>query len=97
MKISCCWMYAIGKYGFPPQLHQMVQAIQDMADLGFEHVELEGVGFQNLRQVIDNRERLKEAVHQAGVQVVDFAPLLPEVISLDENVRRRAAHPIERW
>ena len=90
MKISCCWMYAIGKYGFPPQLHQMIQAIKEMADLGFENIELEGVGFQNLRQVIDNRDRLKEAIQQAGVQVVDFAPLLPEVISLDDNVRGRA-------
>jgi sugar phosphate isomerase/epimerase len=90
MKISCCWMYAIGKYGFPPRVEQMLQAIQDMADMGFENIELEGVGFENLQAVIDNRERLKEACQRAGVKVVDFAPLLPEVISMDDGVRERA-------
>jgi len=90
MKISCCWMYAIGKYGFPPNLEQMLQAIQEMADLGFEHIELEGVGFQNLQEVVDNRERLKQACQRAGVQVANFAPLLPEIISMDEEVAARA-------
>ena len=56
MKIVCCWMFAIGKYGFPPSLPDMLKAIPEMASLGFEYVELEGVGFENLRAVIDNRE-----------------------------------------
>jgi sugar phosphate isomerase/epimerase len=90
VKISCCWMYAIGKYGFPPSLDQMLQAVQDMADLGFEYIELEGVGFENLRAVIDNRERIKQACQRAGVQVVDFAPLLPDIISMDPEVGERA-------
>ena len=85
MKITCCWMYAIGKYGFPPTLHQTLQAIQDMADMGFEYIELEGLGADNLREVIDNRERLKQACQQAGVRVSDFALLLPEIISTDEE------------
>lgn len=90
MKIRCCWMYAIGKYGFPPNLEQMLRAIQEMADLGFEHIELEGVGFQNLREVVDNRKQLKQACQRAGVQVANFAPLLPEIISMDEEVATRA-------
>jgi sugar phosphate isomerase/epimerase len=90
MKISCCWMYAIGKYGFPPSLDQMLHAIQEMADLGFENIELEGVGFENLRAVVDNRERIKEACQKAGVRLANFAPLLPETISMDEAVSERA-------
>ena len=87
MKISCCWMYAIGKYGFPPSLDQMLQAIHEMAAMGFENIELEGVGFENLQTVVDNKERLKEACEAAGVRVVDFAPLLSEIISTDQGLR----------
>ena len=90
MKISCCWMYAIGKYGFPPSLDQMLQAIHEMAAMGFENIELEGVGFENLQTVVDNKERLKEACEAAGVRVVDFAPLLSEIISTDQGLRERA-------
>lgn len=90
MKITCCWMYAIGKYGFPPSVEQAFQAIQEMADLGFEYIELEGVGFENLQSVIDNRERLKQACQQAGVRVSNFAIVLPELISTDEVAMERA-------
>ena len=96
MKISCCWMYAIGKYGFPPNLEQMLWAIQEMADLGFENIELEGIGFQNLRAVCDSRERLKEACDSAGVRVANFAPLLPEIMSMDEGLAESALALFER-
>lgn len=90
MKITCCWMYAIGKYGFPPNLDQTLRAIQEMADLGFENIELEGVGFDNLGAVIENRERLRETCQRAGVQVSNFAVVLPELISTDEAEMERA-------
>jgi len=90
VKISCCWMYAIGKYGFPPSLDQMLQAIREMAALGFQSIELEGVGFENLKMVVDNKERLKDACEAAGVQVVNFAPLLSEIIAVDDELRDQA-------
>jgi len=77
-------MYAIGKYGFPPTLDETLQAIQDMADMGFDYIELEGLGADNLREVIDNPERIKLDCQQAGVRVSDFALVLPELISTDE-------------
>jgi sugar phosphate isomerase/epimerase len=83
-------MYAIGKYGFPPNLDQTLSAIQEMADLGFENIELEGVGFDNLGTVIENRERLREACQRAGVQVSNFAVVLPELISTDGAEMERA-------
>ena len=54
MKISCCWMYAIGTYGFPPKIEDMLKAIKEMAELGFDYIELEGVGYDNLSSVIEN-------------------------------------------
>lgn len=44
MKITCCWMYAIGKYGFPPSLPNMLKTIPEMAALGVDCVEAEKLG-----------------------------------------------------
>ena len=86
MKIVCCWMFAIGKYGFPPSLPNMLKAIPEMAGLGFEYVELEGVGVENLQAVIDNREQFRDVLHGAGVKLSNFAIILPEIISEDPAV-----------
>lgn len=95
MKISCCWMYAIGKYGFPPKIEDMGKAIGEMASLGFKYIELEGVGYSNLNDVILNKEFLKEKCEEHRVEVVNFAPLLPEVISRDITERKKALRYFE--
>lgn len=95
MKISCCWMYAIGKYGFPPAIDQMFLAIQEMADLGFQHIEMEGEGYKNLQALVDNRDRLKAAIDKAGVRVSNFAVILPEMISADPGEAARAMKAFE--
>ena len=51
MKISCCWMYAIGTYGFPPKIEDIKKAISDMAQMGFKYIELEGMGYENMAAV----------------------------------------------
>ena len=90
MKIACCWMYAIAIYGFPPPLSVMPQAIEQMARLGFEYIELEGVGDENLGAVIAARADLKRACLDAGVKVSDFAIVLPDIISLDPSRQEKA-------
>ena len=90
MKIVCCWMFAIGKYGFPPSLPDMLKAIPEMAALGFDYVELEGVGFKNLRAVIDSREYFRDVLQAAGVKLSNFAIILPEVVSEDPAVAEPA-------
>ena len=83
-------MYAIGKYGFPPALPDMLRAIQEMADLGFEYVELEGVGFENLAALVENRAQFRAALDRAGVQLSNFAIILPEVVSEDPQIAEPA-------
>ena len=83
MKISCCWMYAIGKYGFPPKISNMKRAIREMAQMGFKYIELEGVGYENLRSVYENKESLKEECLRNGLKVVNFAPIIPQSLSSD--------------
>lgn len=96
MKVVCCWMYAIDKYGFPPSVEHMLQAIQEVGKLGFDYIELEGVSFDNLQDVINHRTQIKEALQTAKVQLANFAIVLPEMISPDPQIAERAMKLFEQ-
>ncbi len=96
MKIVCCWMYAIGKYGFPPKPADMLRAIGEMGALGFDYIELEGVGFENLGAVVEHREQFREALQRANVRLSNFAIILPEVVSEDLELQKRALAAFEK-
>lgn len=90
MKISCCWLYAITKYGYPPSLPDTFNALSEMKAMGFDYVELEGVREDNLMEVYQRRADLKAHCDSLGVQVVNFCPVLPDIVALDEARRQRA-------
>ncbi|MCS7192792.1 MAG: sugar phosphate isomerase/epimerase [Armatimonadetes bacterium] len=90
VKIGCCWLYAISKYGYPPSIEETKQALKDMKALGFKYVELEGVREKNLREVYSCRHELKALCDDLGLVVDNFCPVLPDVVSLDEQKRRHA-------
>jgi sugar phosphate isomerase/epimerase len=96
MKIVCAWMYAIGQYGFPPAIENVLKAIREMKDMGFEYVEAEGIGYENLDQVIAQREQIKAICDGEGLKLANFAVLLPDVISMDKKVRERAFSYFQR-
>lgn len=96
MKISCCWMYAIGHYGYPPTIQNMLRAIGEMSDLGFSHIELEGFGEDNLGQVIGHTRVIKERLEDTGLKLSNFAVLLPETISLDQARQEKAFDLFQR-
>jgi len=96
MKISCAWMYAIGTYGFPPKTVDIYNAVSEMRAMGFEYGELEGIGYENLGQVIAERKEIRKAYRDAGVKISNFAVLLPDVISADPGVRAKAMDHFKR-
>ena len=87
MKISCCWLFAISKYGYPPSLPNTHRALEEMEALGFKHAELEGVGEENLRAVYDARQELKKRCEDLGLTIVNFCPVLPDLVH-PEKARR---------
>ena len=87
MKISCCWLFAISKYGYPPSLPDTHRALEEMEALGFRNVELEGVGEENLRAVHGARHELKKRCEDLGLTVVNFCPVLPDLVH-PEKARR---------
>lgn len=89
MKISCCWLYAISKYGYPPSMENIFKALEEMADMGFEYVELEGVREGNLKEVYQNREKIKDHCRNLGVKIINFCPIIPDIVSLDEEKRKK--------
>lgn len=89
MKISCCWLYAIDKYGYPPSINNSCRAFKEMAGLGFKYVELEGIRKKNMEEVAKNKEKFKRLCSDLGVEIVNFCPILPSTVSLDKVTRQQ--------
>jgi sugar phosphate isomerase/epimerase len=81
-------MYAITKYGYPPSIENGLRALAEMKEMGFRNVELEGVRRENLLAVYERRHELRKFCANEGLSVVNFCPVLPECMSLDERERR---------
>jgi len=96
MKITCAWMYAIGRYGFPPATADIYKAVREMRGMGFTYGELEGIGYENLTQVIAEKKEIRQAYRDAGVKISNFAVLLSDVISMDPTVKARALDYFKR-
>ncbi len=90
MKISCCWLYAITKYGYPPSLDNTFRVLEEMKGLGFENVELEGVRRENLMAVYEKRHELKKFCDDRGLKVINFCPVLPGSVSLNRQERKES-------
>lgn len=84
-----CWLYAITKYRYVPNLQEILSAVDDAEKLGFRYMELEGVGPQ-LYTVADNRSLIKKKCEEKGVKIIDFVPVLPDLMSTDGERRRKA-------
>lgn len=87
MRISCCWMYAITKYGYPPSIENGLRALVEMKEMGFRNVELEGVGKENLLAVYEKRHEIRKFCDNEGLSIVNFCPVLPQCMALDETER----------
>ncbi len=96
MKISCCWLYAISKYGYPPSISDTFKVLGEMKRLGFEYVELEGVRRDNLLAVYEARHELKKFTDGEGVKVINFCPVLPDSVSPDRKKRKAACDLFKR-
>jgi len=89
-------MYAIGQYGFPPKMDDILRSFGEMREMGFSYVEAEGIGYENLDQVIASRRELKRILDGEGLKLADFAVLLSDVISMDRTVREKAFEYFKR-
>jgi sugar phosphate isomerase/epimerase len=95
MMLTACYIYTIDTYGYPPSIEDGLTALDDMADLGFSFVELEGVGEEHIRAVHANRVRFQEHLDRRQMRCINFCPVLRPLVSLDP-AERRAAYEVFR-
>lgn len=96
MIISCCWIYAISKYGYPPSLKNTYRALKDMRDMGFRYMELEGFKTENTRCIFDHRFELKRFCDDLDIHLLNFSPILPELLAEDPDIRERGMDDFKR-
>lgn len=89
-------MYIIGKYGFPPKLEDMFKGLKEMSNLGFKFIELEGVGKDNLMEVINNKSNLLKLCNNLGIKITNFAVLIPDIFNMDTSAKEDAFKLFER-
>ncbi|HYF51166.1 MAG TPA: sugar phosphate isomerase/epimerase family protein [Planctomycetota bacterium] len=95
MKLTACYLYTIDMYGYPPTIEQGLKAIDDLRELGFKYIELEGVGEEHIKAVHAQRQRFKQTLDDRGMACVNFCPVLRPLVSMDRKVRE-AAYPVFR-
>jgi len=72
-----------------------------MAELGFTNIEVEGVEIpglaeENLREVYEKRKNIKRLCDDLGVNIINFLPVIPNIISLNEAKRKEALASFDR-
>ena len=51
--ITCAFLYSITKYGYPPYAGDMIKYIEEMYNLGFRSVEIEGIGYEGIETLVN--------------------------------------------
>ncbi len=90
MLLTACYLYTIDTYGYRPSIEEGLQAIDDLRELGFKHIELEGVGEEHIRAMHREKEHFKAALDARGMRCVNFCPVHRDLVSMDQAVREKA-------
>ena len=86
-EITCCYLYPITRYGYPPPAAQTDLYLQEMHALGFSSVELEGIHEKHLMEMYALRFKTRETVDRLGLEVPYFCVVLPELSSANKEAR----------
>jgi sugar phosphate isomerase/epimerase len=85
--ITCCYLYPITKYGYPPPAEHTVRYLEEMKALGFRSIELEGIRKPHLTAMYEQRFAVKEALERLELDLPYFCVVLPELSDVKREVR----------
>lgn len=85
--ITCCYLYIISKYGYPPSAENTIAHLQEMKSIGFSSIELEGIRKEHLLNVYNQRLEINEALQRLEQTVPYFCIVLPGLGSIDVKER----------
>ena len=88
--LTCCYLYIISRYGYPPPADQSVTYLKEMSELGFQSVELEGIREDHIREMYKRRTEIKEEVDRLQLRVPYYCIVLPELGSAKREEREKA-------
>ncbi len=75
--IVCCYLYVITKYGYPPPAENTLKHLEEIKNMGFTSLELEGIHREHLLAVYDQRKQLSEKISASRLKVPYFCIVLP--------------------
>ncbi len=85
--IVCAYLHVITKYGYPPPAGDTNRHLEEMDDLGFQSVELEGIRKEHLSEVYSIRHSILQEVDRRRLSVPFFCIVLPGLSSPDRQTR----------
>lgn len=80
-RIVACYLYPITRYGYPPPAEGTERYIEELANLGFRSIELEGIHAPHLRAMHAQRTALRHALDRFQVEVPFYCVVLPGLAS----------------
>jgi len=86
-RITCCYLYTITKYGYPPPAANSLSYLDEFKALGFSSVELEGIRKEHLNEMFELRHQLKAKAAQLALKIPYFCIVLPGLSSVNELER----------
>lgn len=90
MKIGITYLYVIFRYGYPHSVQDVLKALPAIRKLGFQFLEMEGLGAAHLAAMDRSRATVRAALDDNGLHVHNFCVVDPELVSLDAQKRRKA-------
>lgn len=87
-RITCCYLYTISKYGYPPAAEDTLKYLDEYKNLGFQSVELEGIRKDHLEKVYKIRKQIAVRIKELKLEVPYFCIVLPGLSSADANERK---------
>lgn len=87
--LTCCYLYVITKYGYPPPAEDTIRYLREMSALGFQSVELEGIRESHLLDMYEQRHEVAAGAADLNVRVPYFCAVLPGLSSHDPSERRK--------
>lgn len=94
--IVCCYLYPITKYGYPPPAKNTLTYLEEMARLGFQSVELEGIREEHLLQMYELRFEVKQKLDELNLSIPYFCVVLPGLSAEAEQEREKNLRLFEK-
>ncbi|MFC2081318.1 sugar phosphate isomerase/epimerase family protein [Bacteroidota bacterium] len=87
--IVACYLYIIGKYGYPPPAEDSIMHLEEFSSLGFRSIELEGIREEHLLKVYEMRQTIKVKADDLNLKIPVFCIVLPGLSSPDGKEREK--------